>query len=102
MVFMRCFVLVVLVAVIGCGGGGGTAVDPLPEPGVSMVRSGLDGVAQTGQLDSGMMSVQDGIEKLSSTDSEKAEKVRKGVEELKKLPDPESRKAKAKEILGQL
>ncbi len=101
MVFMRLLVLVTLLAVLGCASESVT-VDTPPTSEATVIKDALAGVAETGELGSGMMMVRDGLEKMESTDPEKAEKVSQAVEELKALSTPAERKAKAEEIIGLL
>lgn len=101
MVFMRFLVLVTLLAVLGCASETVT-VDTPPPSEVTVIKDALGGVVETGELGSGMMMLQDGLEKLKSSDPEKAETVGKAVEELKAVSDPAQRKAKAEEIIGLL
>ena len=103
MAYLRFCVLVMFVAAAGCGGGlESTKLESPAQPGVSMVKSALESVAETGVLGSEMMSVQQGLEDMKSTDAEKAEKVSAAVGELSAATSAEARKAKAREILGML
>lgn len=101
MVLMRFLVLVTLLAVLGCASESVT-VDAPPPSEATMIKDALTSVVETGELGSGMMMVRDGLEKMKSTDPEKAEKVGQAVEELNGLSDPAKRKAKAEEIIGLL
>ena len=67
-----------------------------------MIKSALEDVAETGELGSGMMNVEQGLEAMKSNDAEKAAKVSAAVDQLNSASTANARKAKAKEILEML
>jgi hypothetical protein len=93
------------VLVVGCSGGTGPGPQKVTPPQVQpadAIRSALQSVAQSGQLGSEGLTIQENIEKLRATDSAKAEALAKDYQELEKLSDPAKVKAKAEEMLGKL
>lgn len=85
---------------IGCGGEQPTAV--APNPAAAEIRMALTGVADTGQLDSGIVIVQAQIERLKEDDPGKASEIQPLYDELKEAKSPTDAKRLANEILGKL
>lgn len=96
------FLLLGSVAVLGCGTARDTSEKVTPPSPTSQIKSTLESYAQSGQLDSGIMIVEEQAEKLKETDPAKAETVLKGVKELQAIKDPAKIKAKAKELADSL
>lgn len=86
--------------VIGCGPKSVTkAVTP---PGQEQIKPILEGIAEKGELDSGLMAVRDQLEAMKNTDAAKADALLKDLDELQKLRDPAQIKSKAKQMAGKL
>jgi len=97
--------LVFALAVIGCSGGTGPGpqkVQPVQVQPADAIRSALESVAQTGQLGSEGLTIQENIEKLRASDPAKAEELAKDYEALQGMSDPAKVRAKAQEMLGKL
>jgi len=90
-------------AILGCDSATtSTPSTPVEEPGAtSQITSGLQGVAETGEIDSGVMMVREQLEELKQTDAAKAEELLKDLDELESLSG-EAAKTKAKEMLEKL
>lgn len=97
-----CLLLLGSVAFLGCGTATDTTQKVTPPSATSQIKSTLETYAQSGELDSGMMVVEEEAEKLKESDPAKAETLIKGIEELKSLNDPAKIKAKAKELADSL
>lgn len=97
-------VVLVTASLIGCGGSGGKPpAPPSPSAAAAAAKAALLGVAESGQIGSGMMSVTDYIDSLKATDAKKAEELSKEMQQLGKLSaTPDALKAKAKEIADKL
>lgn len=92
------FVLSV-VAILGCGGGSSIPVDDQEAP--DQVKQALQTVVDTGEIDSGLVVVQEQLEVMKATDAAKAEELLKDLEELMGLSG-DAAKTKAGEMLGKL
>lgn len=105
----RLAVLLLLVVALGlaagCGGSTGPApqkVQPVQVEPTEAIRSALQSIAQSGQVGSEGLTIQENIEKLRSTDAAKADVLAKDYQELQATTDPAKVKAKAAEMLGKL
>ncbi len=98
--FLRCLLLLSVVAVIGCAESGPTPTQNAM-PASDQAKSALQSVADTGQVDSGLVIVRDQLESMKATDSAKAEELLKDLDELEKLSGDAAKK-KATEMIGKL
>lgn len=102
---MRCLqfvcVVVLLSALAGCGTGD-SPKSVTPPAATENIKAALNDVAQTGQIGSGGMTIEQEIEKLHATDAAKADALKKDYDELKTIRDPGKAKAKAQEMMGKL
>ncbi|MBI2477965.1 MAG: hypothetical protein HYV60_04760, partial [Planctomycetia bacterium] len=79
--------------VIGCSSEPpAVSVTPTPSP----VKAMLEDLANTGEMGSGMMDIESGLNALKQTDAAKADKLLKEYAELQAAAGPEEIKAKAK------
>jgi len=89
---------------LACGCGNGTvdveseSVDP---SGVSAKKM-LEDIAESGQLSSDVMSIQEELEKLKSTDEAKGQALLDDLTALQALSSPQQIKQKAKEMADKL
>lgn len=99
--FARFFLVLGLVALLGCGPQETT--QRVEEPsGQDQVKSALENVAESGQIDSGLMIVRDELEAMKATDAAKAEELLSDLDALQALTDPAQAKAKAQEMIDKL
>lgn len=75
---------------------------PPPPPPAETAKSYLNSLSKTGQLDSGMVLLQDCASQMKATDPQKAADLEKGIQELNSLRAPDAIKNKAKEIAAKL
>jgi len=83
----------------------GCSNEPAPvtqTPGSPPVKAALEQIATTGEMGSGMMEVEQGLNDLKKTDAAKADKLLKEFAELQTASDPETVKTKAKAMADQL
>ena len=66
------------------------------------VKAALEHIANTGEMGSGMMEVENGLNELKKTDAAKADKLLKEFADLQAAKDPETVKSKAKAMADQL
>ncbi len=67
------------------------------------IKSALQQVANTGQVDSGLMVVREQLEAMKSTDEAKAQALLQDLDQLEALANrPQQARAKAQEMLGKL
>ncbi len=98
--FIRSLLVLGALAVIGCGGGEtSTSVEP---PGQEQIKPALETVAETGVIDSGLMTVREEAEAMKETDAAKADELLKDLDELESLSDPAEVKAKAQQMIDKL
>lgn len=85
----------------GCGSGQQTySNQPIKDVTVTEnVRNWLNGVAESGQLDSGATVMRGEIEKLRADTTIKVDDLLKGYDELMSSKSPQQRKAKAQELI---
>jgi hypothetical protein len=93
---------VAIAAVAGCSSVTDTPVTVTPPASTDQIKAVLNDVAQSGELGSGGMTLEQQIENIRPTDAAKADALKKGYEELKAATDPAKRKAKAQEMLSKL
>jgi len=96
------FVVVLLGVLVGCGGGDAAPKAVTPPSSTEQIKMTLNDVAQSGQLGSGGMVLEQEIENLRATDAAKADALKKDYEELKNMSDPGQAKSKAEEMLKKL
>jgi len=97
--FARVMFLVVFVALIGCSGEKTTPVQQAAP--TDQVKSALQNVADTGTIDSGLVTVRDQLEAMKATDAAKADALLKDLDELEGLSGDAAKK-KATEMIGKL
>ncbi len=99
----RVLLLLSAIMLAGCGANGGTPVVDTPTgPIQSDIRPGLEGIAQTGSLDS-LGDIREAVEYgLKPVDAAKAAMLTKELDTLQSQSSREAAKAKAAEILSQL
>jgi hypothetical protein len=96
------FVMILVGALAGCGSGDSPKA-VTPPAATDAMKATLTEVAQTGQLNSGAMSLEGDIERLRATDAAKADALKKDYDELMSAGNnPVKAKAKAQEMLGKL
>lgn len=98
---LRISLLSLAVAVIGCGPGS-TPVEE--EPGLStkdLIRQDLQNTAETGQLGSEMMSIQNELEKLKQENPELAQELSEDLNELEGMQGSQA-KSKAQAMIDKL
>ncbi|MCS7237786.1 MAG: hypothetical protein NZ899_05880 [Thermoguttaceae bacterium] len=89
----------------GCGGStgpGAQKVQPVQVQPTDAMRSALESIAQSGQVGSEGLTIQENIEKLRASDASKADQLAKDYQELQATTDPAKVKAKAAEMLKKL
>ena len=92
--------LLFVVCLVGCGPSE-TTKKVTPPDAQTNIKSALQNVVDTGQIDSGLMLVEEGLVEMKATDAAKAEELQKDLEELQGLSG-DAAKTKAKEMLGKL
>ena len=99
----RCFALLFLLSVLvaGCGPGS-TEVQQVAVPSSDILKASLKGPAETGQLGSEMITIEETIAKMQTEKTANAEALAKDLEALKAANTPAKVKAKATEMLGKL
>ena len=80
----------------------GIPVEVIDTGAVETIKQGLASAAESGAMGSEMILVEQGLERLTSSDAAKATELNKLYDELKKATTPTAVKAKAKEIIGKL
>ncbi len=95
------FLPIFLAMVVGCGPQSVPVEQPSQAPQEAVVRN-LEMVAESGQLGSEMMEIQQSLEEMKATDSETATELLADLEEMESMTDPAAVKAKANEMLGKL
>lgn len=93
--------LLISVALTGCGPST-SSVPVTPPPTVEEIKQGLKSIAETGQLDSGIVFVEQKIDELKTQDAAKAEAIAPIFQSLKTAKSPADAKKHAKAILEQL
>lgn len=95
------FLTMALAVIIGCA----PSSIPVEQPNVAAkqaVETNLQMAAESGQVGSEMMEVQQKLEEMKATDSALATELLADLEELQAMSNPEQVKAKAKEMIGKL
>lgn len=100
MKFARIIMLLVALTLVGCGPAERTkkVQPPSAQEEITMC---LQHVADTGEIDSGLMVVRDKLAEMKATDAAKAEELLKDLDELEKTSGDAAKK-KASEMLGKL
>ncbi len=99
---VRISVLLLVALVIGCEGGGGSVPVDAPQSSIAdLIKNDLQMVVDNGEMGSEMMSIQNNLETLKSTDAAKADELLKDLEELEGLSG-DAVKTKAEEMIGKL
>jgi hypothetical protein len=99
--FSRLLLVLGMVALLGCGPQETTEkVEALSSQ--SQVKAALETLAETGQMDSGVMLIQEQLEAMKETDSAKATELLADLEALMPLKDPAEIKAKAQAMIDKL
>lgn len=89
-------------ALAGCGGVSDTPKTVTPPSSTESIKMTLEGVAQSGELGSGGMTLEQEIEKLRTSDPAKADALKSDYEQLKTTNDPSQVKSKAQDMLKKL
>lgn len=101
---MKSFVAVCVLGValsVGCTSG--TESVPVPEPAATdAIKSGLNHLAETGEIDSGIMVLEENIEKLKESDPAKASELSTDLTKLKSAGSPAAVKSQASAMLQKL
>ncbi len=102
--FVRVSLVLISLAMIGCGGGPApVSVQPQAKAAPTQIaKSVLETVAGTGEVGSGVGELRTALEELKQTDSAKATALLTDLDALEKSANPEAAKAKAKAMLGKL
>ncbi|NLS94175.1 MAG: hypothetical protein GXX96_18600 [Planctomycetaceae bacterium] len=95
-------VVAVLGLVWGCGGDPTVKVEQTSVSPEQTLKAGLEEVAQSGELGSGVETLQEAVEKLQASDAAKGDAMAKELETLKSLSDPAAIKTQAKKMADQL
>jgi len=77
-------------------------VDVTPPDDLSLLKGGLQDIADSGELGSGVDAIPQLLESLKASDSAKGEELTADFAALQGLSDPAKIKAKAKAMLGKL
>ena len=102
--FLRVLALLGMIAMVGCDAGAPPPQDSSSEADslVEGVKSAVEGIAATGQIDEGFQEAQSMASDLNDLDSAKGGSLVKDLQDLKALSSPAEIKAKAKEIAAKL
>ncbi|QDT35586.1 hypothetical protein [Thalassoglobus polymorphus] len=101
--FALCAALCCTVGIVtGCGGKKVTEVPVNQSSAVEEVRKGLEGVMETGAIDSSIEDVRNNIGRLRQEDEAKGAELMKDIDELSAMKDSAKIKARAKEMLEKL
>jgi outer membrane murein-binding lipoprotein Lpp len=95
-------VILCLALLAGCGSVSDQPKTVTPPAATESIKAVLNDLAQTGQMSSGVMTLETEIEKLRATDAAKADALKQGYDQLKGLNNPALIQAKAKEMLSKL
>lgn len=99
--FLVALLCVMVLVIVGCSREHTKSVKPLAPQ--DEIRSVLEHVAQTGEIDSGLVIVRDKLEVMKETDAAKAGELLQDLNQLEKLNNqPAQAKAKAQEMLKKL
>ena len=96
--FARVLMLLLVVCLIGCGPSE-TTKKVEPPAAQDQIKMALQNVAETGEIDSGLMVVSDKLEEMKATDAAKAEELLKDLADLEKSSG-EAAKKKATEMVA--
>lgn len=96
-------IFAVLGFICGCSGGDhAVKVEPAKVAPTQSLKAGLNDIAQSGELGSGVETLDEEVEKLRATDAAKADELAKEMETLKSLNNPAKIKAQAKKMADSL
>jgi hypothetical protein len=100
---LRCFALLLLLSslVTGCGQGS-TEVQPVAVPTSDILKVSLKSPAETGQLGSELITIEECVEKLKAENAANAGALAQDLEELKAATTPAKVKSTAKAMLSKL
>ncbi len=98
--FVCVLMLLVAVCLVGCGPAETTQKVGPPDA-QAEIKMALQSVADSGEIDSGLMMVGEQLESLKATDAAKAEELQKDLDELQGLSGDAAKK-KAAEMIGKL
>ena len=102
---VRGSIVLIVLAMIGCGGGGPAPVavePPAQTAGIDAVKSMLQDVAGSGELGSGAEGLRTALEAMKGSDAAKATALLADLDALEASGSPDAAKAKATEMLGKL
>ena len=92
-----------MTSLVGCGAVTNDAPKTVTPPSsTEQMKAVLNDLAQSGQMSSGVMTLETEIDKLKATDAAKADALKKDYDALKAMNDPNQIKAKAQEMLKKL
>ena len=100
----RLLLLFAVALIVGCGGSEKfetIRVTPPSSP-TDQARTVLDGVAQTGEVGSGVDELRQLFEQIKQSDPAKGDALLNDLSALESTKDPSAAKAKAQEMLGKL
>lgn len=95
------FVVALYAPLIGCGPST-SSVPVTPPPVVEEIKMGLKSISETGELDSGMVLVEEKIDRLKEDDPAKAGEIAEIFAKLKTAKSPSEAKKLAKSIIDKL
>lgn len=102
MTFVRVLFVLALLAVVGCGSQPAPiAVTPVETSPADTARAVLEGIAESGEVGSGVDELRTALEELKQTDAAKADALLTDLSALE-AASGEAAKAKANEMLGKL
>jgi len=95
--------MLLVMTVAGCGGGPSPVeVEATSTPASQTAKNVLQGVADTGELGSGLEELRMALDEMKSTDSAKADALLSDLQKLEQSGGGEAAKAQAKQMLGKL
>ena len=99
----QCFALLILLSslLVGCGQSS-TPVEQVAVPTADILKSSLRNPAETGQLGSELITIEESIAKMQTENTANAGALAKDLEALKAADTPAKIKAKAKEMQAKL
>ncbi|MHB8902164.1 MAG: hypothetical protein ACYC6Y_25685 [Thermoguttaceae bacterium] len=97
----RIMCALVFMTLIGCANNADKSTPVQQAAPTDQIKSALQNVADTGTVDSGLMTVREQLETLKATDAAKAETLLADLAELEKLSDDAAKK-KAQDMIGKL
>lgn len=98
---MKCGLLAVAMMIVGCSAS--VQDNPVPvTPTGGNAKIALEGIAQSGQLGSDVMTIEEEFAKLKEEGAANADELLSDLEELKTMSNPAEIKKKAQEIASKL